>query len=209
MTMFWLTSSLIVLWVAHRVYGAYVSIVGHEEQRLGRHEKRRLPHPGRHIGPKCFALIDLLLIGVVIWSLVDLRFFEIDPSEGFLLSTLQLCIRASILLALWMIFEGRHLQHFYQHLARGGRGESNAYGSRDRLLGRGSPIGHRIALIAAVLWAGVPLIFDLLRLIPDAWANDTSGTVAIFFLCFVLPQAVLAVLVTRAVLPVRRLAYSS
>lgn len=195
------SSSILILWISHRIYDAYVHVVGREERlRL-----RRLVAPGttmashRHIGPKCFLFLDGCAVLGIILSLRTLGFdfasSGVEPWHAAILSFSHF----SLVIALWLLLEGRHLSHYYEGLARAARALRNE-GS-----GRGGSRVAQVAMVCALVAAACPLFLHLLG--RPLGAEDAGDSLLVFLACFLGPQLVVASVLLRSILPLRRLAY--
>ena len=186
--------TLTLLWVSHRTFKAYVRAVFREE-------RRRPGRPARHLGPKLFLTLDLVLLAILCETLRPLL-----GGHGEWHAVVRTYTVFSAIFAGWMLLEGRHLLVFYQHLARASRGlgPKRRLAWQDRLLGstrRRTLIG--LALAAAAAPAAVWLVD------PGSLEKGTLNLALWFAACFLGPQILLGAAVARAVLPVRELAYDA
>lgn len=199
MHFFILGCCVLLLWLSHKFHDAYVHAVSREErswfQRVGLVAPRA---HRRHIGHRIFLAFDILLVlgGVFAWS----RTLS-APGSG-LISVMQACEQCSVLILGWMFLEGRHLESFYQRLARAARGlgQSRRLAWRDPF----ATPGRRLILWASLAWASLPAILSAVN-VP---VFDDARLAPSFAAFFLLPLTVVGAVITWALLPVRRLAYT-
>ncbi|MCB9834355.1 MAG: hypothetical protein H6807_17965 [Planctomycetes bacterium] len=170
-----------VLWLSHRLHTAYVAAVAREERTSGART---------HIGPRCFLVLDLVLLLGLLLSLDVLAFDR--AGRGLLFLTAIGLTRFSVLVALWLLLERRHLERFYGRLARF-RAGFEARPPRQGLL----PV-HLLLLGLAL----VPMVLEALGL--DLAAIELPLAALLFLCFFLLPQLGLLALSARRLQPLRR-----
>lgn len=195
-----LAGCLGALWLSHRFHDAYVHAVSREErswfQRVGlvSPKSRR-----KHIGHRLFLVFDLVMVAgaVAAWSYLK------DQAGDGLVPLMLACEEWAVLILAWMFLEGRHLESFYQRLARATRGLGKA--RREAWRDPFAPPARRILLWCALGWASLPALLSLAGVgLLHASIPTTATAFAVFF---VLPLAVVAAVIARALWPVRQLAY--
>lgn len=188
-----------ILWLSHRVYLTYAHVVAREERARVR-ESRGPFRPSAHIGPRCFLVLDFLVIFVLIRVLESLAF---DTSEMSELRCLFLALtHFSGIIGLWMILESRHLAFFYRKIS-----QAMPSGPRLRNVEPTDPIPafwRRNLALAFCLTAAMPLFLELIGVRVSEASRESL--LILFGLCFLLPQVCLLAFLARRIGFLRRYA---
>ena len=192
--------------LSHRLFMAYVTFVSHEERftRLGRRKRgdaaeRTTAPTTHHIGPRCFLVLDLTILGVAILSLR--RFLSFEDATASWEHLLSSFAALSLLSTLWLLRAGQHFSHYYAnmlHAVRGWRAAAD----------RENSSAWKLVRPLVIVWSAVPLGLYILGF-EDALAAHGSlwRGVAIFLVWFLGPQAILAGYFFRRLWPLRQNLY--
>ena len=195
-------------WLSQHLFVAYVQAVTQEERHVLRPRKpaQEPLAPAHHLGPKCFLVLDLLLVvGIIagLWSL-----FAKHPVEHWFEGAMDALVLFSVLVTFWMIRSRRRLQVYYSRLAACVRSSSVASKVAELRNGRAKARAWQDAYtFGSAVCASLPLVLFLLGFDLAIWSSSPTMWLGMFAGCFVIPQVVLGILILREVLPVRRLVY--
>ncbi|MEZ6197736.1 MAG: hypothetical protein R3F20_18770 [Planctomycetota bacterium] len=208
-----LTTLLIAfLWLSHRLHDAYVHAVGREERRqrpkwFERLRRGNYDHrPAPHLGHKLFLVVDFAALAALMVTLrawcPPFRQAALDDPRGLA----HFSIATALLLAIWLMVEGRHLQRFYQHLVRSARplrGEVVDLAFEDALMAGAG----RYVFPAAIAWTAVPFVAALLGAPLVTASSSMAATLSTVLVFAALPLGLVALRIAICVQRLRATLY--